>query len=276
MVQCENCGSSNEDGSIFCATCGSKLIGQPSHVAEIDVLKKQAAAELVRDRLPFRQLSPQQKSQLSYYVALTAGLLVIALSISTIIPESIDYILSGTFMIIGLTITFLESRQSSRDISFFVAITLGILTIGLVLMFDNAIDYIFPAGFVLVGLTLSYYYSRQSSRHPSFFVVVALGILTMGLSLTFSDSIDYIFPVGFVLIALTLTYYFSRQSSRDPLFFVGVAVGILTLGAALTFEGAEDIFFSAGFLLIAVVVIAWALKRLFAESSHRNPGSDCC
>lgn len=91
-----------------------------------------------------------------------------------------------------------------------------------------------------------------------------------------SSVTDTIFPTGFVLVALILTYYFSRQSSRDPLFFVGVAVGILTLGAALTFEGAEDIFLSAGFILIAVVIIAWALKRIVAESSHRNPGSDCC
>ncbi|MFX0125261.1 MAG: hypothetical protein ACFFAE_16660 [Candidatus Hodarchaeota archaeon] len=131
-----------------------------------------------------RDVNQQHQSSLLYYAALAVGVLMIAFSLYFWIPDYVRVILASAFMVLGVSYSLLASRQSSRDFSFFVTIILGVLTIGVGLIFLPLVEIILLVGFLAIAFSLTYYKSRSSTRSSSFFVMIALGILTGSVLLT--------------------------------------------------------------------------------------------
>lgn len=124
-----------------------------------------------------RDVNQQHQSYLLYYASLAIGVVLIALSLYFWVPDYVQVILASAFMVIGVSYSLLAFRQSSRDFSFFVPIILGVLTIGLGLIFISFVEIVLLVGFLAIAESLTYYKSRSSSRPTSFFVEIGLGIL---------------------------------------------------------------------------------------------------
>ncbi len=131
-----------------------------------------------------RNVDQQHQSYLFYYAALAVGVVLLTLSLYLWVPDYGRVILSSAFMVLGVSYSLLASRHSPRDFSFFVTIILGILTVGVGLIFLPFIQIILLIGFLSMALSLTYYKSRSSSRAPSFFVAIAFGILAGSIVLT--------------------------------------------------------------------------------------------
>ncbi|MFX0206210.1 MAG: hypothetical protein ACFFDT_09495 [Candidatus Hodarchaeota archaeon] len=131
-----------------------------------------------------RNMNSQHYSYLLYYAALAVGVVLIALSLYLWVPEYVYIILASAFMVIGVSYSLLAFRQSSRDFFFFIPIILGVLTIGLGLIFLPLVEIVLLIGFLAIAESLVYYKSRSSSRPASFFVTLALGILVGSVVLT--------------------------------------------------------------------------------------------
>jgi hypothetical protein len=124
-----------------------------------------------------RNMNSQHQSYVLYYAVLAVGVVLIALSLYFWIPEHVYVILASAFMVIGVSYSLLAFRQSSRDFSFFVPIILGVLSIGLGLIFLPLVEIVLVVGFLAIAESLVYYRSRSSYRSISFFMALAVGIL---------------------------------------------------------------------------------------------------
>ncbi len=216
---CEQCGDENKDGALFCAACGGTLQVFRSDAQEIDMIKSQTARV---SPLPtgFKGFSPKQKAEVQQYAVLVVGMVIIISALAFVLPNSMFLVFPLGFIIMGLVVDFLVARQSSRDPLLFVAIAIGILTVGLAMVFSNfdSMTLIFPIGFIAGGLVLDLMYARQSSRDPLLFVAIAIGILTVGLAMLFSDfgSINLIFSAGFFAFGLLVIVWSLKRILRAP------------------------------------------------------------
>lgn len=136
-------------------------------------------------------LKQQHQSHLFYYIALADGIGLLAILLYLWLPDYSLVILSTAFMLLGVSYSLLASRHSSRDFSFFVTIILGVLTVGVGLIFLPFVEIILLVGLLLVALSLTYYKSRSSSRASSFFVAIALGIVAGSIVLTVLTFIGF-------------------------------------------------------------------------------------
>ncbi|MHA2174465.1 MAG: hypothetical protein ACXABI_06520 [Candidatus Hodarchaeales archaeon] len=265
--KCEMCGSTIEKNSIFCPACGAEVSSSSSSTSDIASLKKEAKKQLILDRfdLPqrsFSRLNADQQSQVGYYIALVAGLLIIMFSIAILAPDSTTEVFSIGFTLMGLSVTFLRARHSSRHRSFFAAIAFAILTIGIGLLFPADIDMVLPVGFLLVSLTLTYYYSLRFPESRFLFYAFVLALLTIGLALLFPDGINDLFPAGFMAVGLTVTYHFSRRSSRDRELFYALALAVVTFGIGFLNSDITGTILALGAIAEALILISWAYGRI--------------
>ena len=219
MVFCEHCGVANEDGALFCAACGGTLQVFRSDAQEIDMIKSQTV-RVSPLQTGFKGFSPKQKTEVQQYAVLVVGMVIIISALAFVLPNSITLVFPLGFIVMGLVIDFLVARQSSRDPLLFVAIAIGLLTLGLALLFDDfgSVDLILPIGLMAGGLVLDLMFARNSSRDPALFIAIAIGILTVGLGMLFSDfdSMNLIFSAGFFAFGLLVIVWSLKRILRVP------------------------------------------------------------
>ncbi|MFX1286098.1 MAG: hypothetical protein ACFFB5_20810 [Promethearchaeota archaeon] len=138
-----------------------------------------------------KNVTYQHHSFVLYYAALAVGVVLIALSLYLWVPAYALVILPSAFMVLGVSYSLLASRHSSRDFSFFVTIIVGVLTVGMGLIFLPFVEIILSVGLLVFALSLTYYKSRSSPHAPSFFVLIALGVLAGTVLLTVLSFIGF-------------------------------------------------------------------------------------